>query len=223
MADSPRADSTLVSPLYVVCDDAVCGAAGWSLLDFASACLDGGARLLQLRIKAAPANTFTATAVDLVARAERYGATVIVNDRADVALIAGAAGVHVGQDDLSPADIRRLLGPTAIVGFSTHSDVQIASALDEPVSYLAIGPVFDTATKNTGYSEVGLGLVRSASKAAANRRIPVVAIGGITLERAPAVVREGAQAVAVISDLFIGGDPARRVRQFLDALESARG
>lgn len=209
--------------MYVVCDDAVCAAAGWPLLDFASACLDGGAQLLQLRVKAGASNAFTATAVDLVARAERYGASVIVNDRADVALIARAAGVHVGQDDLSPADVRRLLGPAAIVGFSTHTDSQIARALEEPLSYLAIGPVFDTSTKNTGYSEVGLGQVRQASQAAASRRIPVVAIGGITLARAPGVIREGAQAVAVISDLLTGGDPARRVGQFLDVLGSARG
>ncbi len=151
-------------------------------------------------------------------RARRYGATVVVNDRADVAKITGAAGVHVGQDDLAAGDVRRLLGPSAVVGLSTHTSDQIDRGLLEPVSYIAIGPVFGTATKDTGYDAVGLARVRLASRAAAQKTIPVVAIGGITLARAAEVIEAGAASVAVITDLLSTGDPGSRVRAYLDEL-----
>lgn len=137
---------------------------------------------------------------------------MIVNDRADLARLSGAAGVHVGQDDLPPAAARGLLGPGAIIGYSTHSVRQIAQALREPVSYIAIGPVFGTRTKDTGYEAVGLDMVRAARAAAGD--MPVVAIGGITLATAASVLAAGATSVAVISDLLAGGDPAARVASY---------
>jgi thiamine-phosphate pyrophosphorylase len=143
---------------------------------------------------------------------------VVVNDRADVAALARADGVHVGQDDLSPASVRRVVGGQAVVGLSTHGIDQVERALDEPVSYVAIGPVFETSTKTTGCRPVGLEGVRDAADRARRRGLPVVAIGGITLERAPAVVAAGASAVAVIGDLLTGADPAARVRAYLDRL-----
>ena len=158
------------------------------------------------------------TAEALVRRAEAVGARVIVNDRADIARLAGAAGVHVGQDDLAPAAVRRLAGDTAIVGLSTHTFAQVTRGLDEPVDYVAIGPVFGTATKATGYSAVGLEGVRVAS-ALAVRHMSLVAIGGITLERAGDVRAAGAHSLAVIGDMFVGGDPAARVRRYLDLLQ----
>jgi thiamine-phosphate pyrophosphorylase len=142
---------------------------------------------------------------------------VIVNDRADLARLAGAAGVHVGQDDLGPADVRRLLGRDAIVGVSTHDERQIDAALTTTATYLAVGPVFATATKDTGYTARGLDLVRRA----AGRGMPVVAIGGITLATAPEVLRAGATAVAVITDVLTCGDPAARTREYLAALRAA--
>jgi thiamine-phosphate pyrophosphorylase len=142
-----------------------------------------------------------------------------VNDRADLALMSGAAGVHVGQDDLAPSAARQLLGPGAIVGYSTHTAAQVEAASTEPVTYIAVGPVFGTRTKATGYEPVGLGLVAEAARL--SRGLPVVAIGGITLETAPAVVRAGAASVAVITDLLEGGDPAARVRRFIEVLERA--
>jgi len=141
---------------------------------------------------------------------------VIVNDRTDVARIARAAGVHVGQDDLPPAMVRAIMGPDAIIGFSTHSTVQIDAALSAPVSYVAVGPVFETATKATGYAAVGLDLVRYAGRV--GEGLPVVAIGGITLANARSVIEAGAMSVAVISDLLATGNPTARVREFLDAL-----
>jgi thiamine-phosphate pyrophosphorylase len=202
----------------VICDADVCARAGWSLVDFASACLDGGARLLQVRAKNGAAREILAAADAIVRRAEPCNAAIIVNDRADIARMAGAAGVHVGQEDLPPAAVRRIVGEHAIVGLSTHTSEQIVAAVGEPVSYIAIGPVFGTSTKDTGYSAVGLTRVREAAERARTRGLPVVAIGGITLDNAADAIGAGAASVAVISDLVSTGDPAARVRACLDRL-----
>jgi thiamine-phosphate pyrophosphorylase len=159
---------------------------------------------------------FLALSDDLVRLAGSFGADVIVNDRADLARISGAAGVHVGQDDLPPQAARDLLGPAAIVGYSTHTIVQIESAAREPITYLAVGPVFGTTTKDTGYAPVGVEMVREAVARAAGT--PVVAIGGITLERVPSVIAAGASAVAVIGDLLTAGAPQDRVAAYCRAL-----
>jgi thiamine-phosphate pyrophosphorylase len=130
--------------------------------------------------------------------------------------MSGAAGVHVGQEDLAPAAARQLLGSGAIVGCSTHTTAQVEAASIDPVSYVAIGPVFGTRTKATGYEPIGLELVSDAARLSGG--VPIVAIGGITIGTAPAVIAAGASSVAVISDLLATGDPAARVRAFLDAL-----
>jgi thiamine-phosphate pyrophosphorylase len=207
-----------LSPLYVVCDVDVCARAGWAPGDFASACLEGGARLFQLRAKNASGRIFLESAIEIVRKVHSAGGVVIVNDRADIAKLAHAGGVHVGQDDLSASAVREMLGPDAIVGLSTHSPGQIDAARKEPLDYVAIGPVFETATKQTGYDAIGLDGVRAAAASAAIGNLPLVAIGGITLERAESVRRAGADSVTVISDLLATGDPASRVRAFLDCL-----
>jgi thiamine-phosphate pyrophosphorylase len=138
-----------------------------------------------------------------------------VNDRADIARIADASGVHVGQDDMTPADVRAVAGEQAIVGLSTHTPEQVQDAVRQPVSYVAIGPVFTTSTKDTGYDAVGLERLRTAATIAGAAGLPVVAIGGITLERAADVAAAGAQSVAVIGDLLLGSDPRQRVRDYL--------
>jgi thiamine-phosphate pyrophosphorylase len=212
----------LTSPLYVICDAEVCARAGWDLADFAAACLDGGATLFQVRAKAASGAMFLDATEAVLRRAEPFHATVIVNDRADVAAIAGAHGVHVGQDDLPPAAVRALAGGAAIVGLSTHTPEQIAAAIGEPVSYLAIGPVFGTGTKETGYTAVGLTRVREAADRGHAAAMPVVAIGGITVENAAGVIEAGADGVAVISGLLTSGDPARTTRAYLERLVAAR-
>lgn len=152
--------------------------------------------------------------------AHAAGAILIVNDRADIAKLAGADGVHVGQDDLEPGAVRRLLGESAIVGLSTHVADQVREAAQLPVDYVAVGPVFGTSTKDTGYRAVGAGLVADAVAMLrdAGAPKPIVAIGGITLDRAPDLIRAGAAAVAVISDLLATGDPEGRVRAYLKAL-----
>src|SRR5262245_31701862 len=140
-----------ISPLYVVCDEDVCAKAGWTLPDFTSACLEGGARLFQLRAKQASGRALLDAALELGKRVHAADGRLIVNDRADIARLSRADGVHVGQDDLPTAAIRALVGADAIVGLSTHTVSQLETAIAEPVSYIAVGPVFDTATKRTGY------------------------------------------------------------------------
>jgi len=188
------------------------------VLDLASACLDGGATFLQLRAKAASSGWLLDTAAAIVALGAPVAAQLIVNDRAEVARLAGAAGVHVGQEDLPPEAARRIVGQGRIVGFSTHTTAQLDAAVREPVDYVAIGPVFGTASKATGYDAIGLAMVEQAAARAHARGLQVVAIGGITVERAADVIRAGADSVAVISDLLTAGDPRARVRAYLDRL-----
>jgi thiamine-phosphate pyrophosphorylase len=187
--------------------------AGWKPADLARAFMDGGAQCVQIRAKDLPSNRFLELCDTIVGVADRYHTVVIVNDRPDLALMATATGVHVGQEDLPPAQVRSLLGPSAVIGYSTHTDAQIDRASVEPVSYVAIGPVFGTRTKDTGYNAVGLAQVTEAARR--SKGLPVVAIGGITLETAASVWEAGASSVAVISDLLEGGDPAARVRAYL--------
>jgi thiamine-phosphate pyrophosphorylase len=180
--------------------------------------LKGGATLLQVRVKHASAASFLEMAAEIVGLARAAGALVIINDRADIARLAGAAGVHVGQDDLSPAAVRTLVGRDAIVGLSTHTAAQVKAACEAPVSYVAIGPVFTTGTKVTGYEAIGLDRVREASTETQRRGLPLVAIGGITLDRAASVIDAGAASVAVIGDLLVTGDPEARVRAYVERL-----
>jgi thiamine-phosphate pyrophosphorylase len=188
--------------------------AGWAPRDLAHAYLGGGAKLLQLRAKTLGGAEFLDLAAAIAEDARLSGARLIVNDRPDIAVLAGAAGVHLGQDDLTPTDVRKLTGEVAIIGFSTHTRVQMDAAVEQPISYLAIGPVFGTNTKDTGYDHVGLGAVAEAVSVATPRALPVVAIGGITLETAASVLAAGAASLAIITDLLVG-HPEARVRQYL--------
>lgn len=201
-------------PLYAILDTSLAIARGYDPVELARRFLDGGARLIQLRAKDASSAQLLAWADAIRDAADRAGARLIVNDRADIALMARAHGVHVGQEDVPPSAVRRLFGGVPItIGLSTHTAGQIAAASAEPVDYIAIGPVFGTGTKETGYEAVGLAMVREA--AARNGGRPVVAIGGITLETARSVLDAGAASVAIISDLLATGDPAARIREYL--------
>ena len=178
---------------------------------------DGGATFVQLREKNLPALNFYREAK---AATEISGVQIIINDRADVALAVKAAGVHLGQDDLPPEAARTLLGDEAIIGYSTHNIVQAQAAASLPVDYIAIGPIFRTTTKANADPEVGLNGLRAVRKAIGD--IPLVAIGGITPENAPAVIEAGADSVAVISGL-LSGDPAAisaRFRALTELLSS---
>jgi thiamine-phosphate pyrophosphorylase len=205
----------MLPPLYPILDIDLCRERRLEPLAVLDGFLTGGARLVQLRDKSPSTSARLALADRAVARARAAGARLIVNDRPDIARLSSADGVHVGQDDLSVEEARLIVGPDAVVGLSTHDEAQIAAALETSATYIAVGPVYGTSTKDTGYSARGLELVRIAVR---SRRKPVVAIGGITLERAPEAMRAGAVSVAVISDLLAAGDPSGRVRAFLDRL-----
>lgn len=174
--------------------------------------------MLQVRAKSLASGPLFDLCNTIVALAVSSNAMVIVNDRADLARMSGATGVHVGQEDLPPASARELMGPAAVIGFSTHTGEQVDRAAREPVSYIAIGPVFGTRTKDTGYAAVGLAQVADAVQRSGG--LPVVAIGGITLDNAVSVLSAGATGVAVISDLLNGDNPAGRVQEYLKALAS---
>ena len=203
--------------LYAVLDFDLTHSRNLDPAQLIDAWLNAGVRLIQLRAKTLPGGRMLELATLLSERTAAAGATLIVNDRVDIAQVAGASGVHVGQEDLTPAEARRILGDAAIVGLSTHNEDQIRQGTTQPVDYVAIGPVFGTSTKERPDPVVGLDGVRKAVSIAETRGLPVIGIGGITLERASSVIEAGAASVAVISDLLIG-DIERRAREFLSAL-----
>src|SRR5215471_13788680 len=164
----------------------------------AAALLDGGAELLQIRHKSQWTRGFFDASRDVARLCRESGASLIVNDRADFAVLLDA-GLHLGQDDLAPRDARRLLGPDAVMGYSSHNPAQLCAAGGEPVDYVALGPVFPTASKRNPDPVVG---VEQVSLCRDLLEKPLVAIGGITLENAPEVWRAGADSVAVIGGML---------------------
>jgi thiamine-phosphate pyrophosphorylase len=197
--------------LYPVLDTS-CFSDGSSLFKAAEELAAAGCTLLQYRNKLGNARQMLAEARELRAR---LGASVklIMNDRADLCLAAQYDGLHVGQDDLSPEAARRILGPARWLGVSTHNPEQLAEADQTSADYLAIGPVFATASKVNPDPVVGLAGVRRARELT---RKPLVAIGGITRANARSVIEAGADAVAVISDLI--RDPRKSTEEFLRVL-----
>ena len=198
--------------VYPVVDVDVCRRHAVEPVATVEACLRGGARVLQIRWKGAPGGPFLQLARSIVSAAAPFGAAVVVNDRWDVARLAGAPGVHVGQEDL-PVESIHLAAPALAVGVSTHTPDQVDAAVGSACAYVAVGPIYGTVTKDTGYSARGLDLVRYA----AGRGKPIVAIGGITLDHVPELLRAGAGGLAVISDLLVTGNAEQRVRAYIDA------
>jgi thiamine-phosphate pyrophosphorylase len=203
--------------LCAIVDAEVAARAGWTPPALALAYLAGGARFLQLRAKTTPSGIFLAWCEEIAAAARAHDALLVVNDRVDIAWLAHVPALHVGQDDLPVAAVRQALGPAAVIGLSTHTPEQVEAALREPISYLAIGPVFGSSTKDTGYTAIGLDRVRAAAARARAHDLPLVAIGGITLDNASSVIAAGAASVAVISDLLAAVSPEQRVRDYLTA------
>jgi thiamine-phosphate pyrophosphorylase len=206
----------LPSDLYVILDRAA--SRGRDLRDVFEAVIAGGCRLVQLREKEWSTRQFLALARALGDRARAAGVTFIVNDRADVALAVNADGLHVGQDDLPAPVARRLLRPEMILGVSIHSVEQARQAQAEGADYIAVGSIYPTGTK-PAFELVGLDLLRRVRPLI---RVPLVAIGGITLENAAAVVKAGADAVAVISAVCGAPEPEEATRRFLHELRAAR-
>lgn len=178
--------------------------------------LDQGVRLIQYRDKGASARELYVRSCPLVEMVRAAGGKFIVNDRADVASAVGAGGVHVGQEDLPVEMARRIVGPEAWVGTSTHDLAQLAEANRSSADYIAFGPIFSTRSKERPDPVVGLEGLREARKAT---RKPLVAIGGIRPENARAVMEAGADSVAVIHGLLGTPNLGERVREFLRALQ----
>jgi thiamine-phosphate pyrophosphorylase len=178
----------------------------------AAALLDGGAGILQIRHKGHWPRELFESAREVARLCREGGVPLIVNDRADFALLL-EAGLHVGQDDLPPRDARKLMGPDALIGFSSHNPRQLCAAGGEPVDYVALGPVFATPSKANPDPVVGVEEVRHCR---ALLEKPLVAIGGITLENALDVLRAGADSVAVIAGLFPASPGAQSLRQRME-------
>jgi len=202
--------------LYPIVDEGLLSRNGFDVASFAEELREAGVRLVQYRNKVdGPQKVLQAADVirGVVANVE---CRLILNDRADLAVIAGWDGVHVGQGDLSPEDARRVVGPERWVGVSTHTEEQVRRADLSCADYVAVGPVFATGTKLDAEPTIGLTGVRLAR---ALTRKPIVAIGGITRENARSVIDAGADSVAVISALIVEGEPVEKVvRDFLDVL-----
>ena len=189
-------------PVYPITDTQV---SGLSHAQQVALFADGGATLVQLREKHASPIEFYQQAKAALEVANSRGVQLIINDHADIALAIGAAGVHLGQDDLPPEAARRLLGEDAIIGYSTHSLAQIQEAAKLPVNYLAIGPICPTFTKENPDPVVGLEGLRLAREAIGEA--PLVGIGGISETNARDVIQAGADSVALIHALL--ADPQR--------------
>ena len=193
--------------------------AGRPAANVAQSLVTAGARLLQVRGKDLGGRAFALLVAEVVAVARAGGALVVVNDRPDVALVAGADGVHVGQDDMPAADARRLMPRPLLVGLSTHDLAQLGEAPADALDYVAIGPVYATTSKAAPDPVVGLAGVAAARAAT---RLPLIAIGGITRANVADVVAAGADGVALISELMAADDPGRAFRALAAALQSGR-
>ena len=187
-------------------------------LEIATKLVDAGVRLLQFRAKALPAREYLQTATQLARITRSAGLTFFVNDRPDIAYLAQADGVHVGQEDLSVEQARSIVGPDRWVGVSTHNREQFVQAAATSADYVAIGPIFATTSKANPDPVVGLDLLRDLRPLT---KKPIVAIGGIRLEHAAEVIEAGADSVAVISDILKAPNPTQRARQFIHRLDAA--
>jgi thiamine-phosphate pyrophosphorylase len=205
--------------VYPICDTAALAARGADPVAFANGLLDGGATLLQFRHKGDWSRETVEALAQVSEAAARAGCRLVVNDRADLARVF-SAGIHVGQHDLAPADARRVAGPDALLGFSTHNEQQLLAEEGAPADYLAFGPVFPTRSKENPDPVVGLDTLRRLRPLTGK---PLVAIGGITSETAGLALEAGANAVAVIGDLLPDEITPDRVRERMKAwLEATR-
>jgi thiamine-phosphate pyrophosphorylase len=211
--------STRVIPsgLYALVDEGLCPER--PVTEKARLALEGGARVLQLRMKAATSRDAIRTIRDVAALCRVHGAVCLVNDRVDWALASGADGVHLGDDDLPVAEARRLLGPGALIGRTTRNLEDIRRAQAEGADHVGLGPVFKTSTKAIAHPLLG---VEGLARIAAESPLPIVAIAGITLENIEAVSASGVHCAAVASDLLCAADPTDRARRLQDAFAKGR-
>lgn len=184
--------------LYPILDTGALQSSGCGIVDAARFLLQGGMRILQIRHKDHWSRALFAEAAEVARLCREQNAMLVVNDRADMAILLDA-GLHVGQDDLPPSEARRLIGPEKLLGFSTHNLAQLREAGKEPVDYIAVGPVFTTVSKKNPDPVIGVEGVREWRGEVSH---PLVAIGGINRLNAPGVLAAGADTLAVIGDIL---------------------
>jgi thiamine-phosphate pyrophosphorylase len=198
--------------LYLVCEARPGGRDAQELLRPA---LQGGVDVVQLRDKRADEHEIVRAGRTFRRLCDAYDALFIVNDHPELAIACAADGVHIGQDDADPGEVRRMLGRDALIGLSTHSPAQVDAAAG--VDYISVGPVHATPTKPE-YAEVGTALVRYAAEHAA---VPFFAIGGIDPDNLPEVIAAGAERIAVVRAIRDAGDPAHAARELRESIEAA--
>ena len=204
----------ILPKIYPVTDTRI---SGLSHAEQVKKLIAGGAALIQLREKHASPRAFYEAAKEALRIARAHDIKLIINDRVDIALALGADGAHLGQDDLPPEHARRILGPGAIIGFSTHSVRQAVEAIQRPVDYIAIGPVFPTGTRDNPDAVVGLDGLRAVRERTGG--FSLVAIGGITSKNLPQVLGAGADSAAIISDVL--SNPANITGKLAELLNLA--
>jgi len=197
----------LPSHFYAIVDPA----GGHEPVSLAETLLEAGARIMQLRLKDAPGRDFLAAARAIAAICRSRDAILIVNDRVDIAMLADAHGVHLGQEDLPLDTARRIAGPGMIIGISTHNLEQARAAENGGADYIGFGPMYPGGLKNIA-AGVGLGNLRAIRAAV---KLPIVAIGGITEARVAETLAAGADAVAIITDVVKAPDVGAKVRSIL--------
>lgn len=208
------ANRLALPPLYVILDAALLPS---DPIELTNNLLDAGVHLFQYRNKTAPSRELLYAAQALCLTVRQRGGTFVVNDRADIARLAAANGLHLGQDDLGVAAAREVVENGCAIGLSTHNLPQFETAAASDADYIAVGPIFKTGSKKNPDPVVGLDFIRAARKLTGK---PIVAIGGITLESALEVMDAGADSVAVISDVLKAKNPVARVQQYLKILPS---
>jgi thiamine-phosphate pyrophosphorylase len=206
-----------VAPSIADCRLYLCTPDRPDLERFVEACIEGGVDIVQLRDKELDARPLLQRARLVLRVCRGLGVPFILNDRADLALEVGADGVHVGQDDAPPALCRQLLGPNAIIGYSTHAPAELDAALGEPIDYISTGPVVATPTK-PGRPGTGLDLLRHA---AATATLPWFVTGGAAPDTVDAMVAAGARRFVVVRWLTESSDPLRAARALRDAIDRA--
>lgn len=202
-------------PLYFVTDHRLTG--GRPQLEIIAAALRGGVRLLQYRDKELSDEEFAAEAQQVLALAHTFGARVLFNDRAALAARLGAHGVHLGQDDMPVSEARKLLGPKAIIGLSTHNEAEVLAAENEDVTYINIGPMFPTATKDhSAYPALGPDAVLALSRLT---RHAWTTMGGIKSHHLADLFSRGVKTAALVTDISLAPDPEQRTRELLRLIE----
>lgn len=198
--------------VYPILDTETLAQHGIALDTAAAALLEGGAGILQVRQKGHWTRQVFESARQVACLCREAGAVLVVNDRADFAMLL-EGGLHIGQEDLAPRDARKLIGPDALLGFSSHNLEQLSAAGGEPVDYVALGPVYPTSSKHNPDPVVGVDEVRRLRPLIEK---PLVAIGGITRANAAGVFNAGADSVAIISDLVPQCPTARSLRERME-------